>query len=98
MRSREFITLLGNTAAWQLEARAQQAKLPTIVFLGLNTPSSQSQWTAAFVQRLCELGLLIQLVFELCDDCRDFGVRESPPQLNTIRPSTAVRIVPMLFM
>ena len=56
MERREFITLLGSTAAtWQLEARAQQAKLPTIVFLGLNTPSSQSQWTAAFVQRLCEL-------------------------------------------
>ncbi len=31
-------------------------KLPTIGFLGANTPSVQSQWTGAFVQRLRELG------------------------------------------
>jgi putative tryptophan/tyrosine transport system substrate-binding protein len=38
-------------------ARAQQpGKLPTIGFLGANSPSVQSQWTAAFVQRLHELG------------------------------------------
>jgi putative tryptophan/tyrosine transport system substrate-binding protein len=55
---REFIALLGGAAAaWPLAARAQQAaRLPTVGFLGLNTPSSQSQWTAAFVQRLRELG------------------------------------------
>ena len=42
---------------WPLAARAQQpGKLPTIGFLGANTPSVQSQWTAAFVQRLRELG------------------------------------------
>jgi putative ABC transport system substrate-binding protein len=58
MRRREFITLLGGAAAaWPLAARAQQAtKLPTIGFLGANTPVTQSQWTAAFVQRLRELG------------------------------------------
>jgi putative ABC transport system substrate-binding protein len=55
---REFITLLGGVVvAWPLTARAQQpAKLPTIGFLGATTPSAQSQWTAAFVQRLRELG------------------------------------------
>ena len=37
-------------------ARAAAAKLPTIGFLGANTPSVQSRWTAAFVQRLHELG------------------------------------------
>ncbi len=38
-------------------ARAQQpAKLPTIGYLGANTSSVQNQWTAAFVQRLRELG------------------------------------------
>jgi putative ABC transport system substrate-binding protein len=54
---REFITLIGGAAAWPLGARAQQpAKLPTIGFLGATTPSAQSQWTAAFVERLRELG------------------------------------------
>jgi putative ABC transport system substrate-binding protein len=58
MRRREFITLLGGAAvAWPLAARAQQSgKLPTIGFLGAATPLSWSEWTAAFVQRLRELG------------------------------------------
>jgi putative tryptophan/tyrosine transport system substrate-binding protein len=58
MRRREVITLLGAGAvAWPLAARAQQpGKLPTIGFLGAATPSSWSQWTGAFVQRLRELG------------------------------------------
>ncbi len=47
----------GAAAAWPLGVRAQQVgKLPTIGFLGTNTPSAQSEWTAAFVQRLHELG------------------------------------------
>jgi putative tryptophan/tyrosine transport system substrate-binding protein len=55
---REFITLLGGTAvAWPVGARAQQAgKLPTIGFLGQTTLSGGSEWVAAFVQRLHELG------------------------------------------
>ena len=37
--------------------KAQQpVKLPTIGFLGANTPSVQGRWIAAFVQRLRELG------------------------------------------
>jgi putative ABC transport system substrate-binding protein len=55
---REFITLLvGAAAAWPVAAGAQQAaKLPTIGVLGVSTPSNWSEWTAAFVQRLRELG------------------------------------------
>src|SRR3974390_3243582 len=57
IRRREFIATLGGTVAWPLTARAQQrAKLPTIGFLGTATSAPQSQWTAAFVQRLRELG------------------------------------------
>ena len=57
MRRREFIWLLSGAVAWPLAARAQQeGKLPTVGFLGTTTPSIMSQWTAAFVGRLRELG------------------------------------------
>jgi putative ABC transport system substrate-binding protein len=56
IRRRELIAVLGGAAAWPLIARAQQAKLPTIGLLGGATASAQAQWTAAFVQRLRELG------------------------------------------
>ena len=44
-------------AAWPLAARAQQpTKLPTIGYLGTASASAWAPWTAAFVQRLHELG------------------------------------------
>src|SRR5262245_23199506 len=55
MRRREFITLLGRAAAWPVAAYAQRPN-PTIGMLGASTPSNWSHWTAAFVQRLGELG------------------------------------------
>jgi putative tryptophan/tyrosine transport system substrate-binding protein len=58
MKRREFITLLGGAAAsLPLVLRAQQpAKLPTVGFLGAGTPSTYSQWVAAFMQQLRERG------------------------------------------
>jgi putative tryptophan/tyrosine transport system substrate-binding protein len=58
MKRREFITLFGGAAAaWPLAARAQQpGKLPTVGFLGGATPAAWSPWTAAFVERLRQLG------------------------------------------
>jgi putative tryptophan/tyrosine transport system substrate-binding protein len=55
MRRRDLIVYLGGAVGWPLRAWAQTGKLPTIGFLGANNPSIQSQWTAAFVQRLHEL-------------------------------------------
>jgi ABC-type uncharacterized transport system substrate-binding protein len=58
MKRRDFIAGLGGASvAWPLVARAEQVpKLPTIGFLGAGSPATWSHWTAAFVQRLRELG------------------------------------------
>src|SRR5262249_43294158 len=57
MKRRTFITLLGGAAAtWPLAAQAQQAKPPTIGYLGATTAAAEKSRTDAFVQRLGELG------------------------------------------
>ena len=58
MRRRAFIKgIVALGVAWPLAARAQQAgKLTTIGLLGSGTAAAQSTWTAAFVQRMRELG------------------------------------------
>ena len=53
---RELLAALGGAAAWPLTARAQQAKVATIGLLGTGSVAAQSQWTAAFVQRMRDLG------------------------------------------
>jgi putative ABC transport system substrate-binding protein len=53
---REFITLLGGAAAWPLAAHAQQTKIPVIGLMGSGSAAAQSHLTAAFLQRLRELG------------------------------------------
>ena len=56
---REFITLIGGAAAaaWPLCANSQQRpRVPIIGFLGSGMPSSDSQYVAAFGQRLRALG------------------------------------------
>jgi putative ABC transport system substrate-binding protein len=56
MRRREFIAVIaGAASAWPFGAPAQQlAKLPTIGFMGVSTPSLYTQWVNAFVDRLRE--------------------------------------------
>jgi putative ABC transport system substrate-binding protein len=58
MRRREFMAAIGCAAGiWPFAANAQQPpKVPTIGFLGQLSASAMSKWTAAFVQRLRELG------------------------------------------
>jgi putative ABC transport system substrate-binding protein len=54
MRRREFITLLGNAAAWPIAARAQQPGLPIIGFV--NSGSPFASWSNAFRKGLNETG------------------------------------------
>jgi putative tryptophan/tyrosine transport system substrate-binding protein len=57
MGRREFITLVGGAVtALPFAVRAQQPALPVIGLLGADTAAAQSRMTAAFVQRLRELG------------------------------------------
>lgn len=57
MRRREFITLVGGAVtALPFAVRAQQPAVPVIGLMGVDSAAAQSRMTAAFVQRLRELG------------------------------------------
>src|SRR6516225_9901428 len=56
MRRREFITLLGGTAAWPVAARAQQAGVPVVGFLHPGAPAGEEEVVLAFRKGLNDIG------------------------------------------
>src|SRR3954452_22830679 len=53
MRRREFITLLGGSAAWPVAARAQQ---PMLLIGYVSSASADASYMAAFRQGLADMG------------------------------------------
>jgi putative tryptophan/tyrosine transport system substrate-binding protein len=58
MRRREFITLLGGTAAWPVVARAQQATMPIVGFIHGASEAANQHLVAGFLQGLAQSGFV----------------------------------------
>src|SRR3954447_26401858 len=54
MKRREFIALLGGAVVSSYPVHAQQVR--TIGLLGSGSEAAQREWTAAFVQRIAQVG------------------------------------------
>jgi putative tryptophan/tyrosine transport system substrate-binding protein len=58
MRRRQFLTIIGSTAAWPLAARAQQPAMPVIGFLSARESAEAPQFLAAIRQGLKDKGFI----------------------------------------
>ena len=58
LERRAFITLLGGAAAWPLAARAQQATVPVIGFMGIDNPDMYAERLSAFREGLKKAGFV----------------------------------------
>jgi putative tryptophan/tyrosine transport system substrate-binding protein len=58
MRRREFIAVLGGAAAWPVAARAQQASMPVVGFLGNSNGPQYPPFFAALLRGLNEAGYI----------------------------------------
>jgi putative tryptophan/tyrosine transport system substrate-binding protein len=75
MKRREFITLLGGAAGWPIVARAQQAGMPVVGYLGTSSRETTQRFVAAFLLSLKEAGFIegqnVAIEYRWADDQYD---------------------------